>query len=119
MLTFPRLAFGSVVQYPAGNTTSFSNQVLSFVDGSEQRYRTAAPLRRWVIQLELLAEAELNALEQFFSLTQGSFDTFAFPDPFSTVTYPSCYLANDRLESIYLSSLHGKTSLVVCESGGA
>ena len=118
MLTFPLLTSGVVTQYPTQKTQSYSNQVLSFLDGSEQRYRIATSLHRWLIRLELLAEAELNALEIFFAEAQGSFDDFAFPDPISAVTYPSCHLDSDTLECIYEGGLRGRTSVIVCENRG-
>ena len=89
--TFPTLKTGAVTQYPATKSTQYSSFVLRFLDGSDQRYREfSAPLRRWTIQLSMLDEAELNALDQFFNSQQGRFETFSFVDPWTQSTIPSC-----------------------------
>ncbi len=46
---------------------------MRFVDGSEQRYRDSAGTRlEWEIQLSLLDEGELAAIEEFFLAESGS-----------------------------------------------
>jgi Conserved hypothetical protein 2217 (DUF2460) len=117
MLTFPSLKSGAVMQYPARKTTAFKNQVLSFLDGGEQRYRlTSGPLHQWVVQLDLLEDAELNALEIFLRDTEGAFAEFSFNDPKDGKTYPNCYLKSDSLESVRAGGLRGNTTLLVCEN---
>ena len=60
MASFPTLKTGVVAQYPSDRARRFSTQVLRFLDGSEQRFAGfGAPLKRWLIRLELLDEAEL------------------------------------------------------------
>lgn len=117
LLTFPQLKSGAVLQYPAPASVRFDNNVLSFLDGSEQRYRLApGPLRRWTVQLALLEDAELNALETFIADTQGAFGTFAFTDPKDGKVYSSCYLKSDSLEGLRSSDLRGSTMLQILES---
>ena len=67
MASFPTLKTGAVAQYPADRARRFSTQVHRFLEGGEQRFPGyGAPLKRWSIQLNLLDEAELDRLEQFF-----------------------------------------------------
>jgi hypothetical protein len=116
MLTFPLLNSGAVAQYPERGSTQFNNQVLSFLDGGEQRFRLAAgPLHRWVVQLALLDDSELTALELFVGDTQGAFELFSFTDPEDDMTYANCYLTSDSLDSIRDGDLRGSTTLEICE----
>jgi hypothetical protein len=115
--TFPTLRTGAVAQYPATKATLYSTYVVRFLDGSDQRYRQFTPfLRRWSIRLDRLDEAELNALEQFFIAQQGRFATFAFVDPWTQVTIPSCSVDQDSLEFQLSGEALGATSLVVIEN---
>ena len=76
----------------------FSTQVFRFLDGSEQRFPGyGAPLRRWVIRLDLLDEAELATLEQFFEDQGGRAGTFSFTDPLDGTVYASCSFDSDEL----------------------
>ncbi len=60
----------------------FSTTVLQFVDGSEQRFcNYQAALHRWVIQLSLLDQSELQQLQEFFRGIVGRAGDFAFTDP--------------------------------------
>ena len=115
--TFPPLKTGAVTQYPATKSTQYSSFVLRFLDGSDQRYRDySAPLRRWTIQLNMLDEAEINALDQFFNSQQGRFETFSFIDPWTQSTIPSCRMEQDVLDYELSGEMRGSTSLVVVEN---
>ena len=115
--TFPALKTGAITQYPATKSTQYSSFVLRFLDGSDQRYRDySAPLRRWTIQLNMLDEAELNALDHFFNSQQGRFETFTFVDPWTQSTIPSCSVEQDSLEYELSGEMRGSTSLVVVEN---
>lgn len=115
--TFPTLKTGAVTQYPATKSTQYCSFVLRFLDGSDQRYRDySAPLRRWTIQLNMLDEAELNALDQFFNSQQGRFETFTFIDPWTQSTIPSCSVEQDVLDYELSEEMRGSTSLVVVEN---
>jgi hypothetical protein len=79
---FPALKTGAFAQYPSDRARRFSTSVYRFVDGKEQRFPgSSAPLRQWTIRLDLLDEAELVTLEQFFVDQGGRAGTFAFTDP--------------------------------------
>lgn len=117
MATFPKLKTESVMQYPGGKALRFASQVVRFMDGSEQRYReAAAPLRRWIIRLDLLDEGELAAIEEFFLANQGTFGSFAFTDPWDGVEYPDCSLEGDVFEFWLDGEMRGRTSLAVVEN---
>lgn len=114
MQEFPRLRSGAVMQYPAKRTTQFSTQILRFVDGGEQRFREfAAPLRRWTIDLRMLSEVELEAMESFFLSQQGGYGTFDFVDPEDDVEYAGCSLENPDAFFDFTGFHDGRTSLVV------
>src|ERR1039457_3037632 len=78
---FPTLKTGAVMQYPAKRTLQFNTDAIRFLDGTEQRFRdNPSVLHRWTIQLDLLDESELAALDQFFISNQGRFGSFSFTD---------------------------------------
>ena len=117
MATFPLLKTGSVMQYPATTTIRYSSQLIQFVDGVEQRYRDfPAPLHEWVVRLDLLDEAELKGLEQFFTDQQGQFGSFEFVDPKDNSSYPDCSLMIDDLDFSVNGERRGKTTMVVREN---
>ncbi len=117
MSDFPLLKTGAVLQYPARKELAFSTRVLRFLDGSEQRFREyGAPLRRWVIQLDLLDEAELSALERFFQTQQGALGDFSFTDPWDGTEYESCSIADDACAWEYVREGRGRTMLVIKEN---
>ncbi len=107
------------MQYPAKRTLRFVTDVLRFLDGAEQRYRdNPSVLHQWTIQLDLLDEAELAALEQFFLSNQGAFGSFSFTDPWDGTTYPNCSLADDTFEFQLKGEMRGSLKLTVCENRG-
>ena len=119
MSTFPQLKTGAVIQYPARRDILSATQVLTFVDGTEQRYREhAAPFRRWVIQLDLLDEGELREIEKFFVAEQGKFGNFAFTDPWDGAEYASCSLEADNVALEFREEGRGRVSLVVRQNVG-
>jgi hypothetical protein len=96
---------------------SYNVEVIRFMDGSDQRYLTRGkPLRRWLIKLDQLTEAELGQLEQFFESAQGNFGSFEFPDPFSGANIPNCRVANPYLLTEYAATGSGSVALMVEES---
>ena len=117
MIAFPALKTSAVAQYPARRTLQYQNQVLRFVDGSEQRYRdSAGPLHRWEIALNELDENELAALENFFARAQGASANFAFTDPWDGTAYQNCSLEADGMAARSVAEMRGATSLVVVEN---
>ena len=119
MQTFPLLASGAIIQYPAGMTSAQGAQVIRFLDGSDQRYLTQGrTLRQWQIRLDLLNELEMQQMEEFFAALQGDYSTFVFPDPISESSVPNCRLAASGLASLYTGVDKGAISLQVIETYG-
>ncbi len=117
MSDFPALKTGAVIQYPADHVTSFSTQVIQFVDGTEQRFRDfGSPLRRWVIRYDQLDEREITALRGFFRAQRGAAGTFSFTDPWDATEYASCSLENDEMVEDFMDAGRGRTTLVVKEN---
>ncbi|MGI8990139.1 MAG: DUF2460 domain-containing protein [Bryobacteraceae bacterium] len=117
MSTFPALKSGAIQQYPASRSLEFANQIQSFLDGTEQRYRSSASaLHKWVIQLSLLDNAEIGSLDQFFWDQQGSFESFSFTDPWDGTVYPDCSLEADQFTSNFQEELRANTKLVIREN---
>lgn len=97
---FPKLRTGAVAQYPSVREHRFTNEVVRFLDNSEQRYREAgAPRRRWVIRLDQLDEGELTALANFFHKQQGRLGRFDFVDPWTGIVVSDCRFDQDQLVS--------------------
>lgn len=91
MASFPLLRTSAVAQYPLTCKSSFSTEILQFVDGSEQRYRNyGRPIRRWAVQLNQLDEGEVAALRQFFREQAGVTGRFSFTDPITETAYANC-----------------------------
>jgi hypothetical protein len=117
MTSFPRLKTDAVMQYPAARRLQFASQVIRFVDGSEQRYRErGGALRSWEIRLDLLDEAELGALEEFFVANEGAFGSFAFTDPWDGTEHSDCSLEGDSFALVLSGEMRGATSVTVREN---
>ena len=114
MTTFPKLKTDAVAQYPLTRRMRFQNQTLTFVDGTQQRYRDGAAVRlKWEIHLSELDEGELAALEEFFAANQGTFGSFAFADPEDGTVYEDCSLAVDGMDAVTVAEMRGSTILTV------
>ncbi len=117
MSEFPRLKTGAVLQYPAEQGIAYSTHIVRFLDGSEQRCREySAPIRRWVVRLNLLDDEELSRLEEFFEDQQGALDDFSFTNPWDGAVYPSCSLENGVAAWKLQGENRGRTELVIREN---
>jgi phage-related protein len=117
MISFPTLLTGAVAQYPAGQTIRFQNQILRFLDGTDQRYRdTRGSSHTWEIRLQKLTEGELAAIDAFFLEMSGSFGSFLFTDPWDGTVYPNCSLSADSLTVTSIAETQGSTTLKVVEN---
>ena len=116
MAQFPKLKTGAVAQYPIVREARLRNDGVRFLDGSYQRYRDAGAVRhRWTIQLELLDEGEMAAMEEFFLAVQGAYTTFTFTDPWDGHDYENCRLESDEVELIAQGEVRGSTKLTVTQ----
>jgi hypothetical protein len=117
MATFPTLKTGAVAQYPASKSLRFQNQILRFLDGTDQRYRdSAGVLHKWVIRLSELDEQEMADIEQFFVDNQGCFGSFAFTDPWDGHVYQNCSVASDELDLASAAEMRGSASVSIVEN---
>jgi hypothetical protein len=117
MATFPKLKTAAVAQYPLSRTVSFQNQTLTFVDGTQQRYRDAAAgLLRWTIRLAELDEGEMAAMEEFFLSNQGVFGSFSFTDPVTGQAYDDCSLQTDGLDVTYIGEMRSSMVITVVQN---
>lgn len=117
MAAFPTLKTGGVAQYPSERSRRFSTAVYEFVDGSEQRFaQYGAALRRWMIRLDQLDDAELFELERFFVEQGGAVGSFAFTDPWDNVVYANCSVESDDIELVFAGLGSGQAGLVVKEN---
>ncbi len=116
MLTFPLLKSGQEAQYPIRRSVIQNVETVWFLDGTEQRCATSGTLHEWTIQLDLIDEQELNALQLFFQQVQGQTGSFVFIDPLDGLRYNNCSLASGNLAEL----LHGpgriSTKLVIREN---
>src|SRR5581483_6013775 len=114
MRTFPTLKTSAVAQYPLSCRTSFMTEILTFVDGTEQRYSNGgSPIRRWSIQLRRLDESELAEIRQFFRAQQGVTGRFSFTDPVTGVVYNNCGLDHTSLAGTLNDISTAATTLVI------
>lgn len=119
MNTFPSLGTGAVMQYPAPMITGQGVGVIRFLDGSDQRYLTQGrTFRTWKVDLTLLNEDELAAVETFFEAQYGDYGAFTFPDPFTATAVPNCRFAHPTLHTSYVDVDAGSTNLWVIETNG-
>jgi hypothetical protein len=119
MATFPFLTSGAVAQYPVTQTNGQAVQIIRFLDGSDQRYlMQGRMLRQWQIRLSLLADQELEQVENFFAAQQGDYTSFSFPDPISGTTVPNCRFGASALLTEYVGIDRGSASFWVIETNG-
>jgi hypothetical protein len=116
MPDFPRLRTGAIAQHPFRSAIRYSTDVLRFVDGSEQRFRSAPNgLREWTLDLSLLDEGELNAFREWFEdhTTAG---LFTFRDPIEDVDYPNCRFEREELQIELDGELRGASKITIRET---
>ena len=117
MATFPKLKSNAVAQYPFGGQQFYRNQTVTFVDGTDQRYRdSSGPRTEWSIQLDELDETELTALDEFFLANQGADGVFSFTDPSDGQEYDNCSLGSDSLQLLTIAEMRGSTKLTVVQN---
>ncbi len=116
MAEFPTLKTGAVAQYPLQRTSTYSTEVVQFLDGSEQRFPNfRAPLRRWSIRLDQLDETEAAELTQFFEDHPANV-AFAFTDPFDGTTYPNCSIDQNEFALTLNAEAQAGLEIVIREN---
>ena len=93
---FPPLRTGAIAQYPLARELRQTAEIVTFLDGSEQSYRSMPSARcRWMIRLELLDDAEAARLRAFFEQQKGRWGTFSFTDPWTGIAHTQCSFETD------------------------
>jgi hypothetical protein len=119
MATFPLLRSGAVAQYPSSIGTGQGVQIIQFLDGLEQRFlNQGRQLRRWGINLSLLSDSELRALEEFFTSQSGDYSTFSFPDPVSGTEILNCRFGGPELTADFIGVNSNAVSFWIIETNG-
>jgi phage-related protein len=119
MATFPLLSSGAVTQYPTESSVGQSVGIIRFLDGSDQRFLCSGRrFRRWQINLDLLSDEEIAALELFFSAQKGLFSSFMFTDPASNSQIPNCRFAISEMTAECLGPNASSTSFWIMETNG-
>ena len=117
MASFPVLKTGSIMQYPARKAIVYGTGVLRFIDGKEQRTReSGSALRRWVVDLSLIDESEMAALDAFFVEQNGAAGVFSFTDPWDGTVYSNCSLESDDYDCVLEAPGRARLSLVIREN---
>lgn len=119
MPSFPLLSTGAVAQYPISRASTYSTEVIQFLDGSQQRCMMRGKLlRRWQLTLTQLSDEELLAIEAFFDSAQGNFGLFSFTDPITGDLVPNCRLQNPQAITQYLAVGNGGGVVLIEETNG-
>lgn len=116
MPTLPQLKNGQIAQYPLKRSLRSNVETIAFLDGSEQRCATSRPLHEWTINLGLIDEQEIAALETFVKQQEGQVGQFQFTDPQDGVQYNNCSLAIDVLSETYQAPGRSMTVVVIREN---
>ena len=116
MPTLPLLKSGQIAQYPLRRSLRQNVDTVAFLDGAEQRCATSRPLHEWTIQLGLIDEQEMNAIETFVQQQQGQSGSFQFTDPSDGVQYGNCSLAMVVLDETFHGPGRSMTVLVIREN---
>lgn len=115
MAEFPRLKTGAVTQYPSRLNVDFRTEVLQFLDGKEQRFRSySTPVKRWLISLSALDEAEAQIILQFVIEHSGRAGVFSFTDPWDGTVYENCSIEQDEVLVSALSARSCQIELIIC-----
>lgn len=114
MASFPKLSTGCIAQYPSAREIATKTRVLTYLDGSEQRFRQLGSVqKRWIVRFQNATEREIAAMEHFFLLLRGSADAFTFTDPWDGREYDNCSLESDQIELRYLAHGQCATALII------
>jgi hypothetical protein len=113
-ITFPILKTGAVAQYPLERGVRFSTQAVSFLDGSQQRFRLYGNgLLRWTVKLDLLDEQELGAVIAFVEAVGSA--VFAFTDPVTGTLAARCVISGEQFNATMTSETSAQTTVVIEE----
>jgi hypothetical protein len=103
--TLPTVRGGAVALYPITRANALPVVVQKMLNGSEQRFKRAAPLGNFALAYTLLPAADRDALKAFYSSTKADAATkSAFFDTTWSFTlnntYTSCTFLDDSFSSV-------------------
>ena len=79
MIFFPQLSSGAVAQLPLRRETGYRTLVNRTLDGREVRVADGDYFELgWELRLELLTDAEFQAIQTLFTATEGRLKSFTF-----------------------------------------
>lgn len=97
-MAFPTPFAGVSALYPLTSAKRYPVAILKFTDGTEQRYRQAAGLNQFTLELSEITGDEKDAIVDFFETCKGSFDA-TWDLVISGTTYSYMAFADDRIEA--------------------
>lgn len=95
MLVYPQLATGALSQFPVQRRHTLRTLVNTAADGTVIKWADpGAETVEWQLDYAALSDAELAALQQFFSAAEGTLNPFTFLDPIGNLLAWSNDLSN-------------------------
>jgi hypothetical protein len=108
MLVYPQLSTGALGQFPIRKRHALRTVVNRAADGSTVKLAdTSAELTEWQLDYASLADAEADALREFFVAAEGTLNGFSFLDPAGNLVAWSDKLEESVWERAPLLSLAG------------
>src|ERR1700693_2641509 len=96
MAIYPQLSSGAISQFPLQKTRRRRAVVNAAADGTTVKLADpAGETVEWQLQYAGLSDAELAALQQFFTESEGSLNGFTFLDPAGNLLSWSDHLDNE------------------------
>ena len=102
-MAFPTPFDGQAALYPLTRAKRYPVAVLKFSDGTEQRYRQAAGLQAFTLELSEMTTAEKDAIVDFFETCKGSFDA-TWDIVIASTTYGYMAFAEDKISPVWAES---------------
>jgi hypothetical protein len=95
MLVYPQLATGALSQFPVQKRRSLRTVVNTSLDGRAIKLADpGAETTEWQLAYAGLTDAEVAALQQFFTASEGTLNSFTFLDPTGNLFAWSDQLSN-------------------------
>lgn len=95
MLVYPQLATGALSQFPVQRRHNLRTLVNTAADGTVIKLADpGAETLEWQLNYSALSDAELAALQQFFTAAEGALNNFTFLDPVGNLLAWSNDLSN-------------------------
>lgn len=93
--SFPTLSQAHCTLYPCDRAISAPVHVAKFLNGSEQRWRTAPVLNEWMLLIRATS-ADVTAIQNFWDTVKGAYDS-TWTLTFDGETFTNCVFEADDL----------------------